>query len=221
MSDLEKAEPQGGEGNPQVAADGGSKAPDSSKAATMIAKYGSAEGAVLTLMGENYKAREELRDLKARLPKDGSVVLEGDDARHWSTYRQFGTPGDLKKALDAGKQHEAEAAGFRKAETVRSAAEVLGFKPGVLATLARDLEIEIGEDRGKDGKPVRTAVVKGDGESRTPLAEYAEAHWADFLPSLRAEAEKARPVGTPAAARPKTVPAGNGRAGRRVPGPSF
>jgi hypothetical protein len=221
-------EPQGGEGGgsttTEVKADdakAGDKGADLVKAVEgLISRHGDPTAALRVLMGENYASRDRIRELTARLPAGSSLVLDGDDVKHWNTYKQLGTPGDLKKSLDAGQQFEAEAGGFRKAELVRSAAEVHGFKPSVLGTLARDLDIEIAEAKGKDGKPVRVAVVRGEGDSKTPLTEYAEAHWADFLPSLRAD-PAARPVGTPTLQRPRTVPAGSGTAAKRRPTTSF
>ncbi len=188
------------------------KGPDLSKAAEgLVAKHGVATAALLVLLGENYTLRDKVREASTKLPAEGSVVLAGDDARHWGSYRQLGAPGDLKKALDEGKQQAAEAGSFRKAETVRSAAELHGFKPGVLGTLAKDLEITIGDRTDKDGKPVlkdgqpvKAAFVKGEGEKLVALDDHAKAAWGDFLPSLRTA--ETTPRGTPRAEGNRTAP---------------
>lgn len=217
-------DPQGGEGNgggaeTPTTTPAEARGPDLSKAAeNLVARHGDPTAALLVLLGENFKEREKVRELSGRLPREGALVLEGDDAKHWSTYRQLGAPGDIRKALEAGKQHEAEAGNFRRAEVVRSAAEVTGFKASVLATLARDLEIEI-EETEEGGKAVREAVVKGEGGERVSLLKYAESRWPDFLSSLKMEA--APRVGTPTVPRPRTVPAGTGQQARRRPISTF
>lgn len=198
---------------------GGAKATDLSKAAEgLVAKHGDPTAALLVLLGENYSLRDKNRDLGAKVPGEGTIVLTGDDAKHWGTYRQLGEPGEIRKAIDEGKQHAAEVGTFRKAEVIRSAAEIHGFKPGVLGTLAKDMEITIGERHDKDGKPVlkdgkpvRAALVKSEGDRLVPLDEHAARQWGDFLPSLKVATERSN--GTPTVARGRTAPAGQGAGG--------
>ena len=190
----------GGGAAPVAEAEPGARdrAPDLVKAVEgLIARHGDSTAALRVLLGENHTYRDQIRELKGRLPPEGSRILQGEDARHWDTYRQLGNPGDLRKSLEAGKQYEAEVAGFRRAAILRDAAELSGFRPSVLSLAARDLEIEIADEKGKDGKAVRVAYVKGEGDTREDLQAYAEAHWGELLPSLRAAQE--RPVGTPRA----------------------
>lgn len=198
------------------------KVPDASSAENLIARHGSAVAAVLTLMNENHKERESIRELRSKLPPEGSRILLGEDVKHWEAYRQLGSPSDLRKSLDAGKQYEAEVGNYRRAEVIRSAAEVTGFKVSVLTLAARDLEIEIEEQKGKDGKAIRVAVVKGEGDTRTALRDYAEANWKDLLPSLRIAEE--RSIGTPRAGgmqpRPVPSPAQGATNGTLTPAPT-
>src|SRR6185437_4360141 len=155
---------------------------------------------------------------KARVPGDDAVVLKGDEAKHWSDYRKLGAPGDLRKAIEEGATHQAEAGTLRKAEVTRSAAELHGFKPIVLGTLAKALEITIGDrlDKDgkpvlKDGKPVKAALVKGEGDKLTALDDYAGEHWKDFLPSLSVEPpQTTKPRGTPRPEQSRQAGNGNG-----------
>jgi hypothetical protein len=230
LRNAEVAESGGGGGDVAPLAGAGpvtdrDKAPDLVKAVEgLIARHGDSTAALRVLLGENYTAREKIRELTNRLPPEGSRVLQGEDAKHWETYRQLGNPGDLRKALEAGKQYEAEVGAFRKAELVRAAAEVTGFKPSVLALAARDLEIEIQDQKDKGGKAIRVAVVKGLGEAAKdiPLTEYAEANWKDLLPSLRIAEE--RSIGTPRAGgmppRPVPSPAQGATNGTTTPTPT-
>lgn len=191
------------------------KAPDLKEAAkTLVEKHGDANAAVVTLLNENYKSRDTIRDLKAKVPAEGAVVLTGDDVKAWQKYNALGKPSDLEKGLNEGNKAKTTVAGYRKAEHNAKVAEVAGFKPTVLATLAKDLDIEIRDAVDKDGKPVkdkagnvvREAVVKGEGDTVTPLAKYAETNWADFLPSLKGDAPKKSTDGSPLARAGLTPP---------------
>ncbi len=198
------------------------KAPDLKTAAdNLVAKHGDPTAALRVLLGENYGYRDQIRDARKQIPAEGSIVLAGDDAKAWGHYQALGKPADLKTALAEGGEAKAQVGTYRKAEVIARAADLTlldggKLRPGVLATLARELEIEFRDELGKDGKPALKdgkpalqAVVKGEGDKVTPLAEYAKAHWGEFLPSLRAEA--ARPaLGTPnIARRPPPASAGS------------
>lgn len=210
------------------------KGADLSKAAEgLVAKHGDPTAALLVLLGENYSLRDKNRDLGAKVPGEGAVILTGDDAKHWGSYRALGTPNDLKKSIDEGKQHAADLGTYRKADVTRSAAEAHGFSPKVLGTLTEKLDIEMGQlkdDKGvllgkdnkalpKDGIPVPVAYVKGEGDERTALDKYAASHWGEFMPSLKPSTETPKPNGTPNAFKGRTFqPAaqGGGEAPKRV-----
>lgn len=175
-------------------------APDLTKAVEALLKqHGDAAGAVRALLSERDAQAARARELETRLPAAGSVVLAGDDAAAWNDYRQLGKAADLRTGLTERDQYKAEADGYRKAESIRSAAELTGFKPSVLAKLAADLALVVVDETGKDGKPAKVAHVRGEGDQSTPLTAYAEREWADFLPSLRAEAGR-----TPAGPAPRS-----------------
>lgn len=173
------------------------KGPDLVKAVeNLLAKHGGPDRALSVLLSENYEYRDQIRDLKKQLPAAGSIVLSGDDVKAWETYTGLGKPTEVRKALEDGQRAATEATSLRKAGLVRDAAELHGFKPTVLATLVEKLDIVIVDGKGKDGKPVREAHIKGEGDSTTPLPEFAEKHWGEFLPALRPES-KSPPKGTP------------------------
>jgi hypothetical protein len=203
--------------------------PDLSKAADgLVAKHGDPTAALLVLLGENYKARDTVRELKAKLPADGSLVLTGDDAKAWSRYRAAGDPKTVEAALTERDAYRTEAEGYRRDKHHADVAAVAGYKPAVLTRLATTDGLSLRVDDGKDklGKPVKLAVVvaKGadDKETVTPLADYAAAHWQDFLPALAAvSAARPLPTGTPAPRhetppRPAVAVEKNGEPRRRV-----
>lgn len=231
-------DPQGGEGNgtgggaptttPETPAD--AKGADLVKGVEgLISRHGDPTAALRVLMGENYDLRDKNREILKRLPSEGSIVLTGDDAKRWGTYRELGEPAEIRRGLGERDQYKAESDGFRKAEVVRSAAEASGYDASVLSTLAKDLEIvmdTLKDERGnligkdgkllaKDSKGVPAAFVKGEGEAMVSLETYAVEHWAKFMPSLKAEAEKSRPIGSPTIARQS--PPGSGTNPQDVP----
>lgn len=198
-----------------------SKAPDLGKAADgLIAKHGDPSAALRVLIAENYGYRDQLRDLKSKLPGDGAVVIKDDDAKAWEAYRKFGSPKDIKAALDEGSLAKSEAADYRRDAVMRQAADLhFPGKSGVLSTLAVGLEIEFQDGTDRAGKPTKQAVVKGEGDAVVPLTEYAKKNWADFLPSLQSDSAR-KPLGSPATGRatpprPAIVPTEGTNAARR------
>jgi hypothetical protein len=116
-------------------------------------------------------------------------VLTGDQAQAWQTYSQLGNPNELQQQLEQAQQATTELAGLRRAEQVRSVAEAAGYKPNVLQRLAEGLTLEMREQQ-VEGQTARVpVVVTGEGQQQqaTPLADYAQQHWADFLPALQAQ----------------------------------
>jgi hypothetical protein len=202
-------DPKGGEGNGDGSSSGEAPAkPDlTSQAQNLIAKHGGDVGAVVHLMHENYREREEARSLKKLVPPPGSRVLTADEAKAWDAYLKFGQPADIEAAFNERNQYKAESDGFRKAELIREAATFAGYKPSVLATVVKadglDLEIE------RDDKGVPKKVTVRDGDKTVPLGEFAEARWQDHLPALKADS--ARPPGTPSRETQRRIPEGDGQ----------
>ena len=168
---------------------------DATKAVDSLAKrYGGLDGALKHLVAENYEYRDEIRQLKGKAPKEGSIVLEGDNVKHWNSYRELGAPTDLKKVVEERDGLKKEVGGYQKKEVVGKAAKIAGFEAEVLSTLAANLEIEI-TSKVEGGKTLQSVVVKHD-DKTTPLEDFAKANWAAFLPALKPQA--ARVLGTPA-----------------------
>jgi hypothetical protein len=166
-----------------------------------IAKHGDAERALGYFLRDNRKYRRDNAELKAKLPPEGAVVLQGDDLQAWTEYKALGKAGDLKTALTERDRFRDEAEGLRRAEVHKQAAEVHGYKAAVLERLASQdqLQIEV-QDTQVNGKPARIAVVKHEDAKgkpvETPLPEYVSKHWEAFLPALTQESARPRP-GTP------------------------
>ena len=150
-----------------------------------------------TREGDNYQLREERRQLReqlaqlqGKLPADGAVVLAGDDATAWEAYRALGKLDELQAALSERETTKSELTTLKRDLELRDVAQIANYKIAVLKQLAGDAQFAIKEADGK-----KSIVVK-DGEKETPLADYAKARWADFLPALQLAPEKAA-IGTP------------------------
>ena len=168
---------------------------------------------------EGFRAQAD--EAKAKLPRAGAAVLEGDDLAEWNAYRGLGRKAaEVKADLDALPTVRSEVAGYRRRDQLAEAAAAHGsdgqplrFSAKVLGRLAGDLPIEV-VDAKVNGRDVRLAQVvttakddKGtDVETRTPLDKFAAKEWAEFLPSLR-QAPAAESRGTPAGRQAAATPA--------------
>ena len=184
------------------------------------------------LFSENYQHREKLRQLEQQLtetagkvPAAGTVVLSGDEAKAWAAYTALGKPEEVKTYLDERTQLQGKLQGMERETTLRSVADVVGYKPSVLANLDRMAKAE-GKalafdvrDTTVDGKPIKVAYVK-DGDKETALTDYAASNWADFLPALAAQGG-AQAQTPPAGTRYPAQHAGNGQSGKPDPVADF
>lgn len=147
---------------------------------------------VATLEGENYRYREQRRELqdevkalKANQKPEGAVILTGDEATAYGAYRELGKPDEIKTWLDERQSLSTQVATAQRDGTLRDAAGAAGFKFAVLKDRAGDLPIEIREVE-VEGKKVNRAFVKPEGGQEAELTAYAEQHWGDYLPALQA-----------------------------------
>lgn len=150
------------------------------------------------LFDENYQYRNQIRDLKATAPKDGSVVLSADDAKLWKSYQELGVePKEIKKALDRMPDLEKENATLVKRDKLREV-ETLGYDLEVLEdrmSAFPDAEITVKKikDEKDATKEVKTPFVTLDGKESS-LDDFAKANFAKFLPVLKVSTEAQPPV---------------------------
>jgi hypothetical protein len=202
-------DPQGGEGTTAPEKKVPASEPEGYKA--LLEKHGSPDAVALTLYTDNYKLRDKNRELSARIPAEGAVVLSGDDAARWRSYQELGKPDDLKKIVREHGEFSKENGRLKRTTELDDIADLAGYKRSVFRTVAGDTAFVVTEEKKRDastGKDVvvRVPHVKGEGDETTPLSEYAEAHWTDFLPSLDTDQGKqAGPRGTPPRDFPPTT----------------
>lgn len=187
------------------------KGPDLAKVVeSLIAKHGDGNAALRVLLAENYGYRDQIRDLKAKAPADGALILTGDDAKAWDKYRTLGKPDELATVKREHGERGTELTGLKRESELRTVAEKTGVDFDVLKTIAGQLDFA-GTVKVKDPKTQKESEVVAvkDGEA-DPVAfdEYAAKHWAKFLPSLRPNAgEPQKQPGSPNGARPRPLPA--------------
>lgn len=164
----------------------------------LIDREGGDAGAVaLQLYNDNFQLRERNRQLRERVPAEGSVVLTAEQAALWQAYQQLGTPKDIEQAIKDRDQAQGDLARMQRSAMIREAAETMGYKASVLealdAQMGSALSYEV-RDVEVDGGKKRVAFVKAGDAEAVPLDNYAEQRWADFLPALQATGQK---PGTP------------------------
>jgi hypothetical protein len=154
-----------------------------------------ASAAINQLLSENFKLREDKRELKKHLdeagktkPAEGSVVLSKAEAEKWKLYQEFGKPEEIKAAIGERDTLKTEVATANREQSLRDVAEVEGWNFGVIKRLAGDLAFEIIEgkdDKGNAKKYANVILKNGDRTETKPAVEYAEKEWKEFLPSLK------------------------------------
>jgi hypothetical protein len=134
----------------------------------------------------NRRLREQVTELQRRVPAEGAHVLTAEQAALWTSYQALGAPQELQQRIEQGQTAIAERDNLRRETTIRTAAEVAGYKPSVLTTLAEKdkLALSVRENNG-----TREAVVTVEGQQPVLLTAYAEQHWADFLPALTSQSQ--------------------------------
>jgi hypothetical protein len=175
----------------------GDKGPDLVKAVEgLLAKHGDPNAALRVLLSENYGYRDQIRELKVKLPGDGHVVLDPEKAKAFSAYQAFGTPDVVKTAIEERDQFKGRITAHEREREIGAVAKVAGYDPDVLTTLAGDLSFTIEDGKDKAGKPIKVVSVK-DGDKSVPLSDYAAAKWEKFLPSLQPSQGRPNPDGSP------------------------
>jgi hypothetical protein len=163
---------------------------------------------VKAIITDSARYRRKLRELKVELgeirkkvPKDGAVVLEGDDAKAWGEFKELKlTPTQVREAMKTAETTAAQSAETARKTAVEEAAALMGFtKPALLEDLAsrqgvKGFTIEVRDGpAGTDGKATRVAYVRPHGDDGKPKAgdalefgEFASKNLSDYAPALTA-----------------------------------
>jgi hypothetical protein len=184
-------DPQGGEGNGGNNQGNGQvvKADLSTVANGLLQKQGGDPIRVINkLLKENYGYRDELRDIKGKLPGEGAVVLSGDDAKLWDSYKTLGPdPKAIKSALDAGTEATTRLGEIERDSAYSKAAKASSYNEPLFKRLAAQDKLSVAVEEVVEqgtGKKVDRAFVLDEKGAKTPLSDYAKAKWGDLLPAL-------------------------------------
>lgn len=169
----------GGEGNP----------PQRRSSADVLTQYGGdairMADRVAELERENYRYREQKRDLtaentalKATQTPEGAVVLTGDAVKAYEALAALGKPEEVKAALAERDTLKGEVTTVRRNETLRAVAEAEGADLAILRLAGANLDYVV-KDVTEGDTARKRAFVKGEGNSETPLTDYAKANWAE------------------------------------------
>jgi hypothetical protein len=173
-------------------------------------KNGDAMAVSLMLLSENFDLRSKNRELRDKVPADGSVVLKKEDADRLAAFDALKLkPEEVTAKLQSVTELEGKIKGHEKDGALRSVSEA-GWKFSVLKdfdTLEGGLEYLV-KDETKDGKTTKIAYVKADGKER-PLEEYAKEKRPDLLPAMQAGETKAGGTPWPKQDAGGKAPAGN------------
>lgn len=140
------------------------------------------EKKIRELEKDNGKQRDEIRDLKAKVPEEGTVTLSKERADALSAYEALGKPADLKAQVDKLPELEAGIARRDREAAREAAAKTLGIEGKDLASFAgaddltyevRDQEVE--RNGKKEKAPV--AYVKDAEGKEHPLADFGKEKW--------------------------------------------
>lgn len=135
------------------------------------------------LKSENHKYRSRLREFKKQVeeqeselgklraqikPKDGTVILEGDDAKRWDAFKALNkTPEQITAALEEGEKAKGKLAELDWSASARKAAEAAGFEADAFLAFpgVKDLSFEVKRET-VDGKETDRAYVKAGNETK-------------------------------------------------------
>lgn len=142
---------------------------------------------------ENARYREQLRELKGKVPGDDAVILTGADAARWQQYTALGQPDELEAIKGERDTLATQVREASRAAAITQAAAAEGLHADKLAKLlprllSADAQIETRETE-QDGQKIRQSYVK-QGDTETRLIELDGV--ADVIDALRVE-----PPGTP------------------------
>jgi hypothetical protein len=161
-------------------------APAGATAAVLLAK-------IEELKQDNARVRRRNRELRDAQPPEGTVAVSPDRMKKLEAFEALALE---PEAIKAGL---AERDAIKGEQHIAKAAESVGWRAGVLGTLAkaqglridfRDAEVQT--EKGKETKSLPHIITgEGDAAKAEPLTAYVERLHGEFLPALKAEAAPA------------------------------
>ena len=157
------------------------------------------ESKVNDLERDNKKYRDKLRDktteldeLKKKVPAEGSVVLNAEDAKAWKGYQELGKLEDLKKTVTERDELKEKVAQQEHQTAAAEAATAAGYNVKALLKLpgTDKLKFEVKKEK-VDNQDVDIAYVTDtakQGATPQKLSDWIDANHAEMKPALAADA---------------------------------
>ena len=123
-----------------------------------------AQRVIRILYDENYRLREQKREMQGRIPNEGATVLTADQSPLWESYQRLGAPAELETRLARLQEVESQLSGLQKEAVISQATEILGVVPKVFRDLVRASGFEVVVTDGKvslGGKSYDSLVGEG------------------------------------------------------------
>lgn len=186
------------------------KAPTPDPTEGFKAALGKHNNDALGLARESYSAAETLRtqlaQVQSKLPKDGAVVLAGDDAEAWKAYKALGKPDVIKATVEEHGTLKTQVAQRARLDLYSEIGKAHDWNAAAVADVPgiADLDLIL-KDGTKNGKPAKVAHIKevtkdSDGKDvvkETPLEKYirdTRPHLMPALTAVQSGASKANPA---------------------------
>lgn len=158
------------------------------------------------LEADNKQQRDEIRDLKGKVPAEDAVVLAAADAQALEAYRALGKPEELTQAIGERDELRQKDAERTRQDAWTRAAKAMGWAEDAALTLLdmRSLDgatVEVKREKNEQGEDVEVPYVTlaGEGQKEQKLADFAAS--APQLRGLKTEGAPA-PASAPPTGRP-------------------
>lgn len=146
---------------------------------------------VAELEAENQRLEAEVDRIAGQLPAQGAVVLTGEEAKAWGTFKGLGTAEDVKRAMEELPALRTTVSATERATVGREAAKLLGWNPDATVGAITDKGLVVSLVDGKNAKneAVKVPHVRPAGDEKAatvPLEDWVKAHAAYLTPALTA-----------------------------------
>ncbi len=138
-----------------------------------------------SLVSDNGKQRDQIRELKEGQPAEGSVLLSADDGKEYADYKKLGKPSEITTQLEAGVTATQALSSAKDRDSVVGFAKAAGLADVSVDTLLaipgfKGAKFEVRKQKVKDGKGKETEVnvpyvtLAGEGQKAMKFSDAQE-----------------------------------------------
>lgn len=133
----------------------------------LVTKTGGADATNVLLFNENKELRDKNRELKAKVPADGTITATQADLDELAAYRELGKADELKAAVTERDELKNKVTQADRAKARDEAVKISGYDPEKFGALALAGEYDYSTKDGVgyatkevDGKPVTQTIAE-------------------------------------------------------------